>query len=155
MIYAEIDFDNNGNLYFDTYYAKEKGIYIYNGQKTEKYLHKAYQPRFSPSGKYLAFYNKEGKEVFLNILDIEKNIVIGKVKTLGNPLWELSSNKLNIEFSNKKKIIKISLCENGIAAEGIKLDGTPFVFAKESSAEFYSINQDTIIEDPVINKVNY
>lgn len=154
VVCAEVDFDSDGNLYFDTYYAKEKGIYIYNGQKTEKYLNKAYLPRISPDGKYLAFYNKKDDEVFLNILDTDSKKVIGRVKTLGNPLWELGSDKLNIELNNKKEILIISLCDNGLSAEGIQVDETPFVFEKRSPVEYYFINQDTIFDDPVIKKVN-
>ncbi|KJS21736.1 MAG: hypothetical protein VR72_09095 [Clostridiaceae bacterium BRH_c20a] len=155
VVCADVDFDSDGNLYFDTYYAKEKGIYIYNGQKTEKYLNNAYLPRISPNGKSLAFYNEEDNEIFLSILDIGKKNVIGRVKTLGNPLWESSSDNLNIEFNNKKEVIKISLSDNGLVVGGIHLDGTPFVFTKESLTEYYFINQSTIIKEPVIKKVNY
>jgi len=152
-IYAEVDFDNNGNLYFDTYYAKEMSIYMYDGKKTEEYLKKAYYPRISPDGKSLAFYNKEGNEVFLNILGIDEKNVMGRVKTMGNPLWEPSGDKLNIEYINKKEVVKISLSDNGLVARGIQLDGTPYVCAKGSFIEVYSINQDTITEEPVIKKV--
>ncbi len=150
---AELDFDSNGNLYFDTYYAKEKGIYIYNGQKTEKFLNKAYLPRVSPNSKHLAFYQREKDDDYLSIWDIDKKTVIGRMKKWGNPIWALSGEQLYIEKA--REIIKVSLGDNGLVAEGIHVDGIPFVFVKENPAKFYLINQDSINRDPVVKKVNY
>lgn len=151
-VFAELDFDHDGNLYFDTFYAKERGIYIYSGQKTEKLLNKAFRPRISPDGKYLAFYLSEPNGDFLTVWDIDKKTVIGRIKKWGNPVWEFNGQQLYIESA--REIIKFSWSDS-LVTEGILVDGIPFVYTKERTAELYSIYYTTIMEDPVIKKVAY
>jgi len=152
-VQAHVDFDSDGNLYFDTYYAKEKDIYIFDGQKTEMIFKGAYLPRISPNGNYLAYRKIKDNEDFLDIWDIKKKQLIGSIWIFGAPLWESNSKKINIEFSNKKEIIKVTLIENDLHVEEIKVDGTPFVMEKGDSVEYYVVNQNSIVNEPIIKKV--